>query len=136
MERRPLRALLTTAGMASAVAIIISGLFWRDALEYMIDVQFEAAQPGDAEIALVEPQASRSLHEVARMPGVMMTEGSRDVPVRLVAGHRYYRTALVGVPAGGRIAAPARRGPQPDRGPARGHPAHRPAGRAARRPRR
>jgi putative ABC transport system permease protein len=101
MERRPLRALLTTAGMAAAMSIIISGLFWRDALDYMIEVQFEAAQPADAEIALVEPQASRSLHEVARMPGVLMSEGSRDVPVRLVAGHRYYRTPLLGIaPAG------------------------------------
>jgi putative ABC transport system permease protein len=103
MERRPLRALLTTAGMASAVAIIISGLFWRDALEYMIDVQFEAAQPDDAEIVLVEPLASRSLHEVARMPGVMQAEGSRDVPVRLTAGHRHYRTALLGVPSVGEL---------------------------------
>jgi putative ABC transport system permease protein len=103
MERRPWRALLTTAGMASAMAIIISGLFWRDALEYMIDVQFEAAQPADAEIALVEPQASRSLHEVARMPGVLMSEGSRDVPVRLVAGHRYYRTPLLGIARAGEL---------------------------------
>lgn len=103
MERRPLRALLTTAGMASAVAIVISGLFWRDALDYMMFVQFEAAQPGDAEIALVEPLASRSLHEISRMPGVMMTEGSRDVPVRLVAGHRYYRTALIGVSDAGEL---------------------------------
>ncbi len=75
MERRPLRALLTTAGMAAAMAIIISGMFWRDALEYMIEVQFEAAQPGDAEIALVEPMSSRARHEIARMPGVMMTRG-------------------------------------------------------------
>ena len=68
MERRPLRALLTTAGMAAAMAIIISGMFWRDALEYMIEVQFEAAQPGDAEIALVEPLASRSRHESRGCP--------------------------------------------------------------------
>jgi putative ABC transport system permease protein len=33
----------------------------------------------------------------------MMAEGSRDVPVRLVAGHRYYRTALIGVPASGEL---------------------------------
>jgi putative ABC transport system permease protein len=101
MERRPLRALLATTGMASAVAIIISGIFWRDALDYMISVQFEAAQPGDAEIALVEPLGPRSLREVARMPGVLMSEGSRDVPVRLVAGHRTYRTALLGIAPGG-----------------------------------
>ena len=103
MERRPLRALLTTVGMASAMAIIISGMFWRDALDYMMDVQFEAAQPGDAEIALVEPLASRSLHEVARMPGVLMSEGSRDVPVRLVAGHRSYRTPLIGIAPAGKL---------------------------------
>ena len=103
MERRPLRALLSTLGIASAMAIIISGMFWRDALDYMVDVQFEAAQPGDAEIALVEPLAARSRHEIERMPGVMMTEGSRDIPVRLVAGHRYYRTALLGIPAAGEL---------------------------------
>jgi hypothetical protein len=39
------------------------------------------------------------------MPGVMMTEGSRDIPVRLVAGHRrdrhFNRASLsVGEPAG------------------------------------
>jgi len=37
------------------------------------------------------------------MPGVLMAEGSRDVPVRLVAGHRYYRTALIGVPSAGEL---------------------------------
>ncbi len=106
MERRPLRALLTTAGMAAAMAIIISGMFWRDALEYMIEVQFEAAQPGDAEIALVEPMSSQARHEIARMPGVMMTEGSRDVAVRLVAGHRYYRTVILGIPTGSELRRP------------------------------
>ena len=83
MERRPLRALLTTLGIASALAIIISAMFWRDALDYMIDVQFEAAQRGDAESRLSSHSRPRALHEVARMPGVMMSEGSRDVPVRL-----------------------------------------------------
>src|SRR5512137_2162739 len=67
MARRTLRALLTTAGMAAAMAIIISGMLWRDALDYMIEVQFEAAQPADAEIALVEPLSALARHEVARM---------------------------------------------------------------------
>jgi putative ABC transport system permease protein len=35
------------------------------------------------------------------MPGVMQAEGSRDVPVRLVAGHRHYRTAVLGIPPAG-----------------------------------
>ena len=69
IERRPLRSALTTLGMAAALAIIVSGLFWRDALTYMIDVQFEAAQPADVVIALVEPQDARAAREVAGLPG-------------------------------------------------------------------
>jgi putative ABC transport system permease protein len=101
MERRPWRALLTTFGIASAMAIIISGMFWRDALDYMIGVQFEAAQRADADIVLVDALGPRAEHEVARMPGVMLAEGSRDVPVRLVAGHHFYRTAVQGLAADG-----------------------------------
>jgi putative ABC transport system permease protein len=106
MERRPLRALLTTCGIAAAMAIIISGMFWRDALDYMIDVQFEAAQRADAEIALVEPSDPAAQRELARMPGVIAVEGGRDVPVRLVAGPRSYRTAIVGIAAGGELRRP------------------------------
>ena len=103
MERRPSRALLTAFGIASAMAIIVCGLFWRDALDYMIGVQFEAAQRADADIVLVDALGPRVEREIARMPGVMLAEGSRDVPVRLVAGHRFYRTAIQGLPAGGEL---------------------------------
>jgi putative ABC transport system permease protein len=103
MERRPWRTLLTILGIASAMAIIVCGMFWRDALDYMINVQFEAAQRGDAEIVLVEAAAPRTGYEVARMPGVLMSEGSRDVPARLVAGHRVYRTVIQGIPPGGQL---------------------------------
>ena len=106
MERRAGRALLTTLGIAAAMAIVISGMFWRDALEYMIDVQFEAAQRADAVIALVEPSDPAAAREVARLPGVMLAEGARDVAVRLVAGHRSYRTAIQGIPRQGELRRP------------------------------
>ena len=106
MERRPWRAVLTTVGIASAMAIIICGLFWRDALDYMIGVQFEAAQRADADIVLVDAAGPRAASEVARMPGVILSEGSRDVPARLVAGHRFYRTAIQGIRAGGELRRP------------------------------
>jgi len=106
MERRPGRALLTTFGIASAMAIIISGMFWRDAIDYMIRVQFDAAQPADAEIALVEPQDRGAVREIARMQGVLFAEGARDVPVRLVAGHLFYRTAIMGLAAGSELRRP------------------------------
>jgi putative ABC transport system permease protein len=97
MERRPLRSLATTAGIAGAMAVIISGMFWSDALDYMIDVEFEHAQRGDAHITLVEPADAGVLREVRRMPGVLVAEGSLDLGVRLTAGHRSYRTAIQGI---------------------------------------
>jgi putative ABC transport system permease protein len=103
IERRPLRALTTTAGIAGAMAVVISGLFWRDALDYMIAVQFEHAQRGDAQIALVEPTDAVALREVARMPGVLAAEGSLDVAARLSAGSRHYRTAIQGLDAHGEL---------------------------------
>ena len=103
MERRPWRALITMFGIASAMAIIVSGMFWRDALDYMIDVQFQSAQRSDAEIVLVEAQNVRAAREVAALPGVLLSEASRSVPVRLRAGHHVYRTALEGLPADGEL---------------------------------
>jgi putative ABC transport system permease protein len=103
LERRPWRALLTTLGIGSAMAIVIAGMFWRDALDEMIAVQFENAQRGDAEIALVEPQPAAVIADVARLPGVLRVEAFRDVPVRLVAAHRSYRTALQGIPPGSEL---------------------------------
>jgi putative ABC transport system permease protein len=103
MERRPWRAVLTSFGIASAMAIIVSGMFWRDALDYMMNVQFEFAQRGDADVVLVEAQGTRALAEIARMPGVLVSEGSRDIPVRLVAGHHFYRTVIQGVAPDGEL---------------------------------
>ena len=40
MERRPLRSTLSVAGVAAAVAIVIMGNFFRDAIEFIVDTQF------------------------------------------------------------------------------------------------
>lgn len=103
LERRPWRALLTTFGIGSAMAIVIAGLFWRDALDDMIAIQFQDAQRGDAEVTLVEPRPLEIVGEVARLPGVLRVEAFREVPVRLVASHRSYRTAMQGVPDGSEL---------------------------------
>ena len=133
MERRPVRALLTTFGIASAMAIIMSGMFWRDAIDYMIDVQFDAAQPADAEVVLVEPQDGARCARSRACPGCSTPRARAIVPVRLVAGHRCYRTGDPGHAAGSELRRPLDADLQPDSDPAGGHPAHRPARRAARR---
>lgn len=103
---RPVRALLTIAGIALAVPLVLFGLFWFDAIAHMIDVAFGRIERGDAMIAFTGPVSSRALHELEAVPGVLFVEGQRIVAVRLVAGHRSYRTSLVGLPAISQLKVP------------------------------
>ncbi|MGA8515412.1 MAG: FtsX-like permease family protein [Burkholderiaceae bacterium] len=98
LERRPLRALITVAGIASAVGVLISGTFWNDSINDLIDTQFRITQVADADVALIEPTERNVLQDVGRLPGVTQAEGARYVPVKLQAGHRSYRTAIQGLP--------------------------------------
>ena len=98
IERKPVRAALTVAGIAGSVAILIAGTFWVDSLNHFIDLQFNHATRADVSIGFAEPVADTARLELARLPGVQRAETTRAIPVRLVAGHRSYRTALTGLP--------------------------------------
>ncbi|HEY5895948.1 MAG TPA: FtsX-like permease family protein [Burkholderiales bacterium] len=97
LERKPLRALVTLAGIAGSVAILISGTFWTDGLEWFIDVQFNKVQRAGLTVAFAEPVSRDVARELARLPGVAQVEATRAIAVRLSAGQRSYRTALTGV---------------------------------------
>lgn len=100
---RPFRALFTCAGIALALPITVLGLFWMDAIDYMIAVQFGLIDRGDALVSFTEPVDGRAVRELARLAGVRAAEGMRAVPVRLRVGHRAYRTALLGLPPDGEL---------------------------------
>jgi putative ABC transport system permease protein len=97
LERRPVRAALTISGVAGAIAILISGTFWRDALDQFIEVQFHLAQPADVYLGFVEAVPETVRADLERLPGVMRAEVSRSIGVRIAAGHRTYRTAVTGL---------------------------------------
>lgn len=94
LERRPIRSLLTTIGIASSVAVIISGTFWQDAIDYLINVQFNAADRTDVQVAFTEPVSDKAQFEIAHLPGVLLAESSRVVPVRFHAGQHSYVTTI------------------------------------------
>jgi putative ABC transport system permease protein len=97
IERRPGRAAATVAGIAASAAILISGIFWKDAIEWFMDIQFNKVQRADVIVGFAEVRSRAALQELRRLPGVKEAEVSRAIPVRLVAGHRTYRTALTAV---------------------------------------
>ncbi|HEX6634266.1 MAG TPA: ABC transporter permease [Usitatibacter sp.] len=97
IERRPARAAATLAGIAAAVAILISGIFWKDAIDWFMDIQFNKVQRADVLVGFAEPVGRSAVRELSRLPGVKQSEAARAIPVRLVAGPRTYRTALTGL---------------------------------------
>jgi putative ABC transport system permease protein len=100
LTRRPLKAVMSIAGIALGVAVMMVGKFQSDAIDYMVNVQFGLSQRDDLMVALIEPRPLRAVHEIAGLPGVENVEPVRMVPVRLRAGHRSYRTAIQGLQQG------------------------------------
>ena len=97
MERRPLRTLLTIGGTAAAVAIVVMGNFFRDAIDHIVDTTFELSMRSDVNVWMAEPVDALAALQLARLPGVTAVEPGRSVPVRLVYGHRSERVGLQGV---------------------------------------
>ena len=103
---RPLQTALTTLGIAFAVPMVVLGLFWRDAIDQMMDVQFNLIERGNALVTFPQPVDREIIRDLARERGVLKVEGQRFVPVRLRAGQRSYLTSLIGLPADGELRVP------------------------------
>jgi putative ABC transport system permease protein len=99
MQRRLLRTIVTTFGIAAAMAIVVTGAFWRDSIDFMIDTQFAIALRGDVSVALIEPSGANILHEFEHLPGVSAVEGTRDVAVRFVNENHEHRGSIQGLSA-------------------------------------
>lgn len=96
MERRPLRTGLSIGGVAAAVAIVVMGNFFRDAIEVIVDTQFNLGLRGDVTVWTPEPVDDAVRLELARLPGVTAVETSRFVVVEFVNGHRRERSMIRG----------------------------------------
>ncbi|MFD2367298.1 FtsX-like permease family protein [Pseudoduganella sp. GCM10020061] len=100
IQRGRWHSLLTVLGISLAGGIILTSLYQRDTVTYMLDVHFRRAQRDDLALLFNEPSASRARHELAALPGVRAVEVYRVVPVRLRFGASSYRTALRGTENG------------------------------------
>ena len=101
--RWPLRALLTSFGIATSVAVLIMAFQWLDALDHMLDSFFFDQQRQDVTVALVDEHPARVRHEFARLPGVLAVEVRRSVDARLRNANLSRREAVTGVPAVGEL---------------------------------
>jgi putative ABC transport system permease protein len=96
--RWPGRSLLTSAGIALSVGVLVMALQWIDSINHIVQVYFFDTQRQDMMVGLVEAQSDTAAHELAHLPGVLSVEPMRIVSAYLRHGNRSHRGALTGVP--------------------------------------
>lgn len=96
IERRPLRLLLSSVGIAMAIAILVVGRFSGDAMEHLIELQFQTAWREDVQVNFSRPLPERAVRELEHLPGVERAEGIRFLAGRVRAGARWRDVVLQG----------------------------------------
>jgi putative ABC transport system permease protein len=99
IERKPMRALVTIGGIAIAVAIVIMGNFFRDAMAAIIHTQFNLAMRGDLTVWATDHVDASAARELARLPGVLQVEAGYRVAVRFINGSRSENSLIEGLAA-------------------------------------
>ncbi len=97
--RYPGRSLVTSTGIAMAVALLVVALQWGDAIDELAEIQFFEGQHQDVTVGLVEAKSDVVIEALEKLPGVLYAEPTRVVSSRLRAGPRSHRQAIQGVPA-------------------------------------
>ena len=103
LERRPVRAALSSLGVAFSVAILVVGMFMFDGVDRMMDRQFEHVQREDLGVAFNRDVAGGVRHDLAAIPGVLRVEPYVTVPVRLRHRHRERELAITGLELDSRL---------------------------------
>jgi len=97
LERHPIKAAMTSLGIAMACAILIVGNFGKDAIDYLMEFQFELSQRHDATVVFRDAMPQGAVGSLASMPGIIQIEPFRSVPIRLRNGARHRQTTITGL---------------------------------------
>ncbi|MFL5381817.1 MAG: FtsX-like permease family protein [Longimicrobiaceae bacterium] len=97
LTRRPLRTTAAVLGVGLSVALLHVTLLFFASFRHSMDLQFRRAQRQELTVSFSAPRAPGVRHDLAHLPGVERVEAFRAVPVKLSAGHRVRRVALLGL---------------------------------------
>jgi putative ABC transport system permease protein len=96
LSRSKLRQASSIMGISCGIGIVILGLFWGDAFNYLIDAQFRHAERGHIMVNFNDVVNRQSIVELQKIPGVLSVEGMRTIPVRFQSQQHDYQTGLIG----------------------------------------
>lgn len=99
LERKPLQALFTVAGLTLATGILIIPNCFRDSVGQVLEFQWDTVQRQDASIGLVEPQSEGARNSLRQLPGVISIEPFRYAAARIHFGQRHRQLAIHGMDA-------------------------------------
>jgi putative ABC transport system permease protein len=94
LGHKPVKSLLSTLGIALAVAILMTGRFQEDSSDYMMYVHYVLSRRDDLAVQFNETTSRRALTELQSLPGVEYGEPFRWVPARLRFEQRSYLTVI------------------------------------------
>lgn len=94
IERRPIQAFFTVAGLSLGTALLILPNTFKAGIADVLDFQWDVVQRQDLNLGLVEPSSARTLHEFERLPGVVNAEPTRMASVRI---HFHGRSRQIGL---------------------------------------
>jgi putative ABC transport system permease protein len=101
IERRPMQAFFTVAGLSLATGILIVPNAFRDGVNQVLDFQWDVVQRQDLGVGLIEPGSDQIRYLFEKMPGVLHVEPTRSAFVRIRFEHRSRQLAIQGLPAEG-----------------------------------
>lgn len=97
LERRPIKTCMSILGIAMATAIMVVGRYSEDAVNYLIDFQFNRVQRYDVDVVLTDETDDVAMSTIRSTIGVIASEPYRAVAVRIRSGHRDRRTSILGL---------------------------------------
>ncbi len=100
IERKPMQAIFTVAGLTLATGILIVPSCFRDGVAEVLDFQWDIVQRQDVALGLVEPASDKVGNLFQQLPGVLSMEPFRMAFVRLSFAHQRRQLAIQGLPAG------------------------------------
>ncbi|MDV6237773.1 FtsX-like permease family protein [Leptospira ellisii] len=98
ITRRPARTLIAILGVSTSVMIMVLGMFSRDAVGAMIEMQFDLLQRESVTVSFLGPVNINSVNELKNHPAVLEAEGYRMIPVRIRVRHKTKELLLQGIP--------------------------------------
>lgn len=103
IERRPLKLLLSALGIAGAVSLVVLGRFGMDSIDEYLEGTLRRSARQDLAVSFSQPLSPRAAQELRSIPGVLLAEGIRAIPIRARNGHRVRESVLMGLPPGGTL---------------------------------